>query len=1252
MSSIVRSASLVTAGFLVCVCTSPAQAGGPNDVTGRCCFVGIVPEPILCEVNTLAECQGYAGFISWTPNLTCDTPCDNAHTIFAGCGTLGPGPQGCVLFTADSGEVFALENLGPTLPSTPHVWVRGIVNPQSHLCLPFVMPGLMNNTIAPCFEGCGTLVLGVECVLFAADSGGLFLLSNLGGFQVGDRVFVRGGLNPLCYSFCMQGNGCIDDNEIAPCGDPTQGACCFTTNVPTPTPPCIVTTEDKCAAQNGTYLGNGTFCSPNSNPCPLPGRCCFFADDANILLCDVNTQAECEAIPTYVSWTPLLTCDTPCSDVPPTGACCSSIFGNPLGCLVLTPEQCLQAQGTYIGDNTTCTPVNPCSGTLGRCCFLGIVPEPILCEVTTQVECFQHSSPISWTAGLTCDTPCDGTPAQGACCVPVPGSTQRLCIVTTQADCLAQNGQYLGDITICNSFFCPTPLTGACCIVNPNGTITCMNTTELQCQQAGGAFQGLGTNCQTTTCGTPATGACCYIDPIGGPTLCIETTAAECEASGGLYSGDGTTCLDDGCPPIIGACCTDVTDGPLQYETCTVTSAFDCQLLGGVFQGLGTQCILTACCLPDGICVDADPRCCIASGGVPHNAPCDAADCSNPPIGACCLSPAGGTLQCVEVTAAQCDELGGLYLGNGTHCVNNFCPVVGDGACCLDIDDGPLAYDTCIVTSADDCVAQGGVFQGTQTQCQPTACCLPGGFCQEADPECCMASGGVPQNAPCSATDCTAPGQGACCLLTNVPGAPNCIVTTAEQCAAFNGDYQGDGTNCNSVDVCPVLGRCCFLGINPNEPICEVLTQEECLNQTVPISWTAFLTCDTPCTDVPHGACCVPVPGSPNPQCVILTQLECQNAGGSYLGDNTLCAATSCPPPVTGACCLNSPIGPAICIVTTQAHCASIGGTYQGNGTTCQNVSCFPPPPTGACCVPLFGTNGFTCVVTTATQCAAQGGTYQGDNTSCNTVTCGPTVNGACCLDIDDGPLAYDTCIITTAANCQAQGGSFSGPGTPCILTACCIGDYCQETSPQCCLASGGVPKNTGCDVADVCQAPPTGACCRNILTPTGATLCSVVTQAQCEALGGLYRGDGTGCPWACSNAFFAGCGTLAPGPQGCTVLQTNFGLVLALGNTGDFSVGDYVFVAGVINPLSMLCFPVQMPAIENNVIGPCEPGFEPACARPGDLNGDGHVNGLDVPEFVSAVLGSGGANAMCASYGTGTLEGDIAAFVTDLTAQ
>ena len=77
----------------------------------------------------------------------------------------------------------------------------------------FVVPCRANPVLPGYSDGCGVLVQGVKCVLFQSDAGGLCVLSNLGNFGVGDRVRVRGVLNPDCSTICMQANGCIEHRQ-------------------------------------------------------------------------------------------------------------------------------------------------------------------------------------------------------------------------------------------------------------------------------------------------------------------------------------------------------------------------------------------------------------------------------------------------------------------------------------------------------------------------------------------------------------------------------------------------------------------------------------------------------------------------------------------------------------------------------------------------------------------------------------------------------------------------------------------------------------------------------------------------------------------------------------------------------------------------------------------------------------------------------------------------------------------------------
>ncbi|MBP7936973.1 MAG: hypothetical protein KA354_20205 [Phycisphaerae bacterium] len=135
---------------------------------------------------------------------------------FDGCGVITYGPSNCLLFQADTGDLYVLDNLGD-FRLGDRVHVTGIVNPD-----PGCAPGCLGasgciegNTIHSCIEACGVLVQGVECVLFQADRGGLYMLEYLNGFGVGDRVRVTGGWNPNCPTACQQGNSCIVNNTIS-----------------------------------------------------------------------------------------------------------------------------------------------------------------------------------------------------------------------------------------------------------------------------------------------------------------------------------------------------------------------------------------------------------------------------------------------------------------------------------------------------------------------------------------------------------------------------------------------------------------------------------------------------------------------------------------------------------------------------------------------------------------------------------------------------------------------------------------------------------------------------------------------------------------------------------------------------------------------------------------------------------------------------------------------------------------------------
>ena len=65
----------------------------------------------------------------------------------------------------------------------------------------------------------------------------------------------------------------------------------------------------------------------------------------------------------------------------------------------------------------------------------------------------------------------------------------------------------------------------------------------------------------------------------------------------------------------------------------------------------------------------------------------------------------------------------------------------------------------------------------------------------------------------------------------------------------------------------------------------------------------------------------------------------------------------------------------------------------------------------------------------------------------------------------------------------------------------------------------------------------------------------------------------------------FVGPGLLQLGPQSCFTFAADSGESFFIENTGQFVVGDYVYVSGEIVEDSLLCWPVVGTAIENNAI-------------------------------------------------------------------
>jgi hypothetical protein len=116
--------------------------------------------------------------------------------------------------------------------------------------------------------------------------------------------------------------------------------------------------------------------------------------------------------------------------------------------------------------------------------------------------------------------------------------------------------------------------------------------------------------------------------------------------------------------------------------------------------------------------------------------------------------------------------------------------------------------------------------------------------------------------------------NGACCLGTT------CVTGALSECESLGGVFQGDGTNCGTVECNLGTGACCFTS------------------------------------------------GS----CVVVSESQCNNAGAEYQGDFVPCDDEICLPEPIGACCTSSD-----CSVTEQPDCT---GSWLGPDTTCDGDPC------------------------------------------------------------------------------------------------------------------------------------------------------------------------------------------------------------------------------------------------------------------------------------------------------------------------
>ena len=165
------------------------------------------------------------------------------------------------------------------------------------------------------------------------------------------------------------------------------------------------------------------------------------------------------------------------------------------------------------------------------------------------------------------------------------------------------------------------------------------------------------------------------------------------------------------CSDLLGSCC--LSDGTCANNTLQS----DCEGIGGTFGGGGTVCDGGTCDPDDGDvpccfettggCIELSLENCLAAGGVPGQpgVTCDQQVCF--PSGAVCL-PDGSCLD--GLTPEDAASLDGIFLGDGTACVDVFCPQPV-GSCCF-------ATGFCLELTENECAEVGAVWGGIGSDCE------------------------------------------------------------------------------------------------------------------------------------------------------------------------------------------------------------------------------------------------------------------------------------------------------------------------------------------------------------------------------------------------------------------------------------------------------------------------------------------------------------------------------------------------------
>jgi len=471
-----------------------------------------------------------------------------------------------------------------------------------------------------------------------------------------------------------------------------------------------------------------------------------------------------------------------------------------------------------------------------------------------------------------------------------------------------------------------------------------MFVSQIDCITMGGTFLGTFIDCSPNPCPQPE-GACCFSD-----ATCAVLAAEQCALQGGSYQGDntlcsGVTCQNAACPGEGGCFFNNGTPGCTDPECCALVCAIDPFCCNTSWD---SACASVA----SSSCDDFSASC--SAGAGPCDLPNSTPGCDD---SACCASVCLVDPFCCDV---QWDDA----------CVDGavaLCPSVFDGACCL-----PAFI--CVVATASECAAEGGVYQGDGTFCGALscigACCLPDGSCLDLPEGDCLVSGGAFAGfgTTCTQASCpndACPGTGLCFVGNGSPGCQN------EQC-------------CNAVCA--------------SDPFCCDVEWDSLCGETALMTPACVPTvCGPnagPC-DVANGT-----PGCDNPECcTVICDLDpfcCEVEWDSVCVEEAALTA-ACGFAEERVCCTANGFCVATDAVILDLYlCTSFGGTLQDAGVTCFEMPCTPCP--WDCVPPPFG-NGAVNIDDLLAVINAFGGT---DDTCDNAPDNGDGTFGNGVINIDD----------------------------------------------------------------------------------------------------------------------------------------------------------------------------------------------------------------------------------------------------------